>query len=109
MRALPNGLKQFYSIYFVAILNRPGAFTGSDMVNEGSLFNTLTYDESIMTATAEHLFNTAAYTLCKRLPVLGPHDACRQTGTGSRIRSASLASNKVAAHYWRAASADAKR
>ena len=30
------------------------------------------------------------------------------TGTGSRIRSASLASNG-AAHYWRAASADARR
>jgi hypothetical protein len=41
--------------------------------------------------------------------VLGPDDARRQTGTGSRIRSASLASNGGAAHYWRAASADARR
>ena len=40
--------------------------------------------------------------------VLGPDDACGQTGTGSRIRSASLATNGGAAHYWRAASADAR-
>jgi len=81
------------------------------MVNEGSLFNTLTYDESIMTATAEHFSKTAADTLCKRLLglVLDPHYARRQTGSGNRIRSASLASNGVAAHYWRAASADARR
>jgi hypothetical protein len=75
------------------------------------LFSTLTYDESIVSATAEHLSNTAADTLCKRLLslVLGPHDARRQTGSGNRIRSASHASNGVAAHYWRAASADARR
>lgn len=36
------------------------------MVNEGSLFNTLTYDESIMIATAEHLSKTAADALCKK-------------------------------------------
>jgi hypothetical protein len=40
--------------------------------------------------------------------VLGPDDARRQTGTRSRIRSASLASNGGAAHYWRASSADAR-
>jgi len=40
--------------------------------------------------------------------VLAPDDERGQTGTGSRIRSASLASNG-AAHYWRAASADARR
>jgi hypothetical protein len=62
-----------------------------------------------MTETAEHLFNTAADTLCKRLPSWVNHDARRQTGTGSRIRSASLASIGVAAHYWRAASANARR
>ena len=35
-------------------------------MNEGSLFNTLTYDESIMTVIAEHLSKTAADTLCKK-------------------------------------------
>ena len=41
--------------------------------------------------------------------VLAPDDERGQTGTGSRIRSASLASNGGAAYYWRAASADARR
>ena len=47
----------------------------------------------------------------ERLPgvALAPDDERGQTGTGSRIRSASLASNGGAAHYWRAASADARR
>ena len=37
---------------------------------------------------------------------LAPDDERGQTGTGSRIRSISLASNGGAAYYWRAASAD---
>ena len=62
-----------------------------------------------MTASAEQLFNNSADTLCKHLTVLGPLDVRRQTCSGSRIRSASLASNGGAVYYWRAASADARR
>ena len=35
-------------------------------MNDESIFNTLTYEEYIMTGTAEHLSKTAADSLCKK-------------------------------------------